>query len=102
MHTECGKYLRSSSEIFFYYMLKNTKILFTIEERYKDSNMMCDFYFPEYDCYVEICGTKHSTLYDERMKRKQELFGCILLREQSKYGDFLDDLINGRKLKSEY
>jgi hypothetical protein len=85
--------LRSSYEIYFYEKLKekfpNTS--FTIEGKYKNSNMRYDFNV--FDDYIEICplyGQKNQEKYTMKMDKKSNLFNSILLKSTKEIDEYLE------------
>lgn len=93
--TEEGYYLRSSKEWKFYDLLKKYNIKFEVEKNYNNSSLKCDFYLPDYDMYIEICGfgEKNKEKYHDKMNKKQEKFGCVLLWKENEYENFINELI---------
>ena len=80
-----GNLLRSSLEYYFYNeMCKNNidNILFYTDKKYpnqEDSRFRYDFYFPDFDEYVEIAGMMDIDEYKSKLLTKKELFSPIIL-----------------------
>lgn len=35
-----------------------------------------DFYLPDYDLFIEICGYNHMPFYTDRVEQKRQLYAC--------------------------
>lgn len=84
--------LRSSYEIYFYEKLIEMypDVEVFIDQRYPDSNMRYDFKIKNE--YIEICPTIHTIEKTaEKMRKKKELFGCILLSSIKEIDEYLRD-----------
>jgi hypothetical protein len=89
--------LRSSLEIYFYYLLvhkfnKKLDIDFEVEKTYKGTSYRCDFYLKEKDLYIEICGKGESGDYADHMNFKHRTFGSVLLWKTKEYYSYLESL----------
>jgi len=92
-------YLRSSSEIYFYDLLKERDIKFSLDKKYphetNPGSLRYDFYLEEYDMYIEI-----STYYDkcEQIRKvideKVSLFNPVVLKSKVEIKDFVESLSN--------
>ena len=85
-------YLRSTNEYYLYNLLKNKGVSFVIEQRYPNSRMRCDFYLIDFDIYIEVCG-QTDQVYTNKMNKKKELFGCILLWSKEECDSFVGKLL---------
>ena len=88
-----GGLLRSSYEIYFYEKLKEKfpNISFTIEGKYKNSNMRYDFNV--FGDYIEICplyGQKNQEKYTMKMDKKMNLFNSLLLKSTKEIDEYLE------------
>ncbi len=54
-----------------------------------------DFYLPQYDLFIEICGYNHMPFYRDRMKFKRDLFRKANLRAEF---IFISVNINAKRL----
>jgi len=85
--------LRSDKEYRMYLELVKYDIKFTANKRYPNSNMQYDFYLPEYDLYIEICGFMKNDSYLAKMNFKHTTWGSILLETQTEMKKFVRSLI---------
>jgi len=85
--------LRSDKEYQMYLELVKYDIKFTANKRYPNSNMQYDFYLPEYDLYIEICGFMKNDSYLAKMNFKHTTWGSILLETQTEMKKFVRSLI---------
>ena len=80
-------------EIYFYEKLKEKfpNISFTIEGKYKNSNMRYDFNV--FGDYIEICplyGQKNQEKYTMKMDKKMNLFNSLLLKSTKEIDEYLE------------
>lgn len=85
--------LRSSYEIYFYEKLKEKfpNASFTIEGKYKNSNMRYDFNV--FGDYIEICPLyerKNHEKYTMKMDKKVNLFNSLLLKSTEEIDKYLE------------
>lgn len=75
--------LRSSIEKKMHSMFVENNINFIYEKQYPNSTLRYDFYLPDFNKYIEICGFMNDPVYVSKMHFKQETFGAILVISQS-------------------
>jgi hypothetical protein len=85
--------LRSNKEYKMYLELVKHNIKFTANKRYPNSNMQYDFYLPEYNLYIEICGFMNNDSYLAKMNFKHNTWGSVLLEKHSEMKNFVRKLI---------
>lgn len=84
--------LRSTKERAFVKMLTDAKINFTGEKRYPNSKLKYDFFLPDHNLYIEICGFMDDENYRNSMLFKQETFGAVLLDTISDMRQFIETI----------
>ena len=73
-------------------VMKSPQLKFEIEKYYPgQKKIRCDFYLPDYDIWIELCGMKTES-YLKKMKYKNEKFGAVLLYTFDEQFDFIEKL----------
>jgi hypothetical protein len=94
-----GKLLRSSYEIYFYERITdiNENYIISIDGMYPNSRLRYDFYMSNGD-YIEICPicknkikTNKIIEYNNRIKKKIELFNPIILSTQEEIDSYIEN-----------
>lgn len=91
--------LLSSNEIYFYSLLKEYNVQFTLNRRYPNSKLRYDFYLTDYDIYVELT-TNLSTKNIEKLRRKALVHDFVLLTKKVDYSPFLNLVIANKASSS--
>lgn len=81
--------LRSSIEKKMHSLLVENNIKFLCEHQYPNSTLKYDFYLPEHNKYVEICGFMNDPVYVAKMHTKRDIFGAVLLATQKEMKNFI-------------
>lgn len=96
--TKDGIILRSNLECYFYNELFNNNIsdiLFYVDKLYPNQNnsrYRYDFYFPDFDEYIEIAGLIENEQYRKRLQIKNKLFSPIILYTQTDIKNYVYNL----------
>lgn len=93
IHNGRKKRLRSKLEMRFYHMLCAAGVEFEIEKIYPGvKRQKCDFYIPQTDDYIEICGMMKKQAYKQKMELKRSIHGAILLETDDEMSEYVDRL----------
>lgn len=92
-YTFDGKLLRSQLEIDFYILLEHNNLYNNVEidKKYSEDFLYrSDFYFSDLDIHVEISGLIGCEEYNKTIKKKEQLFNPIVLKDKSEYNKVIE------------
>ena len=96
-YTDKGTILKSFNEIRIYDYLCSLGLTefddFMINGKYPNSSLFYDIWMVSQNIYIEIAGGD-SQEYNDRMKKKEQIFGSIIL-DPKDYKKTITDIING-------
>lgn len=81
--TEDGHLVRSEAEVIIDNWLYHNNIVHAYEWRLpSEEEVYCDFYLPKYNVYIEYWGVKDYPKYEERKRKKLEIYKILGLTDR--------------------